>query len=218
MSGAVQGTDDWLQERCGIPTASNFDLVMAGKSTKGRQNYLWTLALERVNGKPFETFKSKDMERGNLLEPLARFEYMAKTRRVVKTSPFVRHPFLNAGASPDGLVGDDGLVEFKAPKRHNHGHVLKRTRMTNKDGILLTSIEQIPSDYRWQVIGQQACTGRTWTDFASFSDEFPPNAQFAIVRYERDEEKIKELEDGLAKFLDELDAIVEFIKNYGEEK
>lgn len=117
MAGAEQGTEEWLQERAGVPSASKFDLVMAGKDTVGRQGYLWTLALEQINSKPFETFKSKDMERGKKLEALARFEYMAKTRRVVKTSPFVRHPFLSAGASPDGLVGDDGLVEFKAPIR-----------------------------------------------------------------------------------------------------
>lgn len=215
MAGAEQGTEEWLQERAGVPSASKFDLVMAGKDTVGRQGYLWTLALEQINSKPFETFKSKDMERGKKLEALARFEYMAKTRRVVKTSPFVRHPFLSAGASPDGLVGDDGLVEFKAPKRHNHGHVLERTKMTHKDGTPLTSIEQIPRDYRWQVIGQQACTGRQWTDFASFSDEFPKNAQFAIVRYERDEEKIKELEAGLTAFIKELDELVKFIKQYG---
>lgn len=214
MEPAEQGSDAWLQERCGIPTASNFDKVMAGKTTIGRQDYLWTLALERINGKPFETYKSKDMERGNELEPTARMRYMLKTKQVVEESPFVKHPTLEAGASPDGLVGEDGLVEFKAPKRHNHGHVLKRTKWTNDDGTPVASLQQIPSAYRWQVVGQQACTGRQWTDFASFSDEFPANAAFGIVRYNRDEDDIAALEAGIKAFNKELDELVEFITNY----
>jgi len=198
-----QGSMEWLMERAGRATASEFDKVMSGKQTIGRKEYLWRLALERIHGKPFESYKNKDMERGNELEALARLRYQLVTRHTVTESPFVPHPELMAGASPDGLIGDDGLVEFKCPRRHNHGYTLWS--------------KAVPKDYIWQLVGQQYITGRQWTDFVSFSDEFPSNAAFAIVRFERDEDLIDQLKVGLETFLREVDEVVQFITNYGKE-
>lgn len=197
---AEQGTDEWKQERLGLATASNFDKLMMSKTTAGYQGYVTQLTLERIFGKPIETFKNRAMERGNELEPLARLRYALASKNQVVESPFVRHESIAAGASPDGLIGDDGLVEIKCPLAHNHYYTLQ----TGK----------VPKQYEWQVIGQQWITGRQWTDFVSFSDEFPANAALAIVRVERDEILIRLLEDKVKAFLADVDTAVDFIRNY----
>lgn len=175
---------------------------MMAKTTAGYQGYLTQLALERIFGRPIETFKNKAMERGNELEDTARMRYMLATKNAVEEAYFVAHPEIQAGASPDGYVGEDGLVEFKVPLAHNHFHVLKTGT--------------VPRAYEWQVAMQQWITGRQWTDFVSFSDEFPPNAALAIIRVERDEDKIQRLEENVRHFLREVEATVAFINNYGK--
>lgn len=201
--GAEQGTEEWLIERLGKATSSNFNKVMMGKSTAGRQEYLIQLALERIYGKPVETFKSRAMERGNELEPVARMRYMLQTKNVTSGAPpFIKHPTLEAGASLDDTVGDDLIVEYKAPLAHNHFYTL--------------TTRKVPPVYKWQLVGQHLMSGRSKTDFVSFSDEFPPNAALAIIRFERDEKLIEELEVGLAQFLDEVNEAVKFIQEYGK--
>jgi putative phage-type endonuclease len=197
---AVQGSDEWLAERAGKATASNFDKVMMSKTTAGYQSYVTQLTLERIFGRPIETFKNKAMERGNELEPLARLRYALATKQQVVESPFVAHKTLLAGASPDGLVGKSGLVEFKVPLAHNHYYTL--------------TTGKVPKQYEWQVVGQQWITGRTWTDFVSYSDEFPANAALAIIRVERDDDAIKFLEDKVTAFLADVEKAVEFITSY----
>lgn len=200
--GASQGSSEWLEERAGKATASRFVDVMASKNTIARQSYATQLAIERITGKPTQTYKNADMDRGNELEPLARLRYQLYSRLSVEVSPFLQHPTLMAGASPDGLIGEDGLVEFKAPRNHNHLMALKQ--------------KKVPPQYIWQVYGQMWITGRQWCDFVSFTDEeaFQPHAAMAIVRVERDEEKIKLLEDTVTMFLDEVSSIVKFILEY----
>lgn len=198
-----QRSDEWFEERRGVPTSSRFGDVMAAKTTAAYLSYRADLAWERVTGKVRESYQSKDMERGTQLEPLARLEYTLSTRNVVDEAEFIKHPLLAVGASPDGLINDDGLLEVKIPRWHNHLYTLQ----TGK----------VPPQYKWQVVGQQACTGRQWTDFVSYSDEIEGAASLAIVRVERDEDDIKKLEDRLATFLDEVDELVTFITNYGKE-
>lgn len=196
-----QGSEGWKLERLGLATASNFDKVMMGKTTAGYQGYLTQLAMERIFKRPVEMFKSKAMERGNDLEPTARMRYMLYIKQPVEEATFVKHKTLMAGASPDGYVNDDGLVEIKAPMAHNHLYTLKHGK--------------VPLTYKWQVVGQQWITGRKWTDFVSFSDEFPSNAALSIIHVERDESDIETLEARVRVFLDEVDATVDFITNYG---
>lgn len=200
MEPITQGSDEWLALRAGKVTASNADKVMMAKTTAGYQGYLTQLSLERIFGRPVETFKSKAMERGTELEDTARMRYMLETRNNVDEAFFVPHPDIMAGASPDGYVGTEGLVEFKCPLAHNHYHVLKNGT--------------VPNTYKWQVAMQQWITGRQWTDFVSFSDEFPPNAALAIIRVERDEEMIADLEDKVVRFLEEVERTVQFIQEY----
>lgn len=206
---ALQGTQDWLDERAGYATASNFDKVMMAKTTAGYQGYVAQVALEQVFGKALDTFsftffKSKAMERGNELEPTARLLYGMRIKTPIEEAPFVKHKTLKAGASPDGYINDDGLVEIKCPLAHNH--------------LFALNYKKVPSQYEWQVVGQQWITGRLWTDFVSYSDEFPSNASFAIVHVERDEEKIRTLENKVKVFLEDVDKAVEFIQNYGKDK
>lgn len=197
-----QGSLEWLQDRCGYATASRFKDVMSGKDTIGHRQYVAELALERITGLPTESMKpTKDMERGTELEPLARLQYMLNSRNTVTESPFLKHETLMYGASPDGLIGDDGMVEFKCPKAHNHLIALKK-------GV-------VPPEYKWQVVGQLLVTGRKWNDFVSFHPDFPGKSKLAIVRYERNEEDIKKLEAGLTAFLAEIEETVKFIEGYG---
>jgi hypothetical protein len=201
---AEQGTEQWLQERVGYATASKFYEVMMNKTTAGYQGYVAQLALERILNRPTETFKSKAMERGTELEPTARLMYGLHIKTPIEEAPFVKHKTLMAGASPDGLINDDGLVEIKSPLANNHLYTLQ----TNK----------VPAQYQWQIVGQQWITGRLWTDYVSYSDEFPKNAALAIIHVERDEEKIQMLEARVKLFLKDVDEAVVFIKNYGVTK
>lgn len=187
-----------FEARRGLVTASRFSDVMAAKTTAARQAYIAELAWERITGKTWETYKSKDMERGQELESVARLRYMLQTKNRVDDADFVKHPILPAGATPDGLIQEDGILEVKVPRLHNHLHTL----ITGK----------IPSQYTWQLVGQQLMTGRQWTDFVSFTDMLDGKAALAIVRFERDESLIERLESKLAEFCDEVDEMVTKLK------
>lgn len=195
-----QRSDDWFEQRRGLATASRFGDVMASKTTAAYQGYISELAWERVTGMNWVTFTSKDMERGTELEPLARINYELETRNSVEEAEFVKHELLPAGASPDGLIGDDGLLEIKIPRLHNHLYTLRTGKA--------------PAQYAWQIVGQQLMTGRTWTHFVSFTDMLEGPARLAIVEVKRDEDRIKKLEERLCEFLDEVDETVKLIKEY----
>lgn len=192
----LQRSEEWYAQRLGLPTASRFADVMGTR----RKAYAAELALERITGRARETYTSKEMQRGTDLEPLARLRYMLATKNKVEEAEFMKHAVLEVGASPDGLIGDDGLLEIKIPLFHNHIETLRTGN--------------VPAQYRWQVVGQQACTGRQWTDFVSFSDEIEGKAALAIVRVARDEALIERLENSLALFLDEIEDIIKFLKEY----
>jgi len=94
---------------------------------------------------------------------------------------FVFHPFIdNAGASPDSLIGDDGGLEIKCPDLNTHIEYLLH--------------KKIPADYMWQVQWLMACSGRDWFDWMSFAKELPPELRTLIIRVDRDESKIQQLE------------------------
>ena len=189
----IQGTDEWKQLRLGRATGSNFDACLAkGKSNAEavtRRNYRIRLALERLTGKVMESgYKSAAMTTGTEREPYARMAYEAHTGYIVDEVPFIQHPYLMAGVSPDGLVNDDGLVEFKSPSPAVHWDYLQLT-------------DEPPAEYWAQVIGQLWITGRKWVDFASFNPDFPEELQLHVVRIHRDESVIREFEQGIEKFL-----------------
>lgn len=175
-----QRTDEWYEARLGIPTASSFSklITASGKPSSQAQTYINQLIAEKVTGKRPETYTSEAMSRGIELEGEALQWYEILTDNRVETTGFWRHPNVDAGCSPDGLIRDDGLVEFKAPLQSTH---IKYLRAGNK----------VPSEYWAQVQGQLWVMDRVWCDFVSYHPELPP----LCVRTTRDEGYIKLLEE-----------------------
>jgi len=198
-----QGTDEWLAARCGIPTASCFADVMAkiksGESAD-RRNYRAKLVVERLTGKPVQTFLNDAMKLGTEREPLARLAYEARTGNLVQEIGLCLHDELECGASPDGLIDADGGLEIKCPGLAKHLEYLKLPSNT------------APSEYVWQVQGCMAITGRKWWDFVSFNPDFPEALQLTIRRIQRDDVAIDKLFLELAVFVQEVKDETEFIR------
>ncbi len=194
-----QGTDAWKQARAGKVTASKIDAVMAkgrgGAPSSTRANYLAQIVAERLSGVPFEGFTSAAMQHGTETEPQARANYILATASTVEEVGFVPHPSIDgAGASPDGLIGTDGLVEIKCPNPATHIATLRGA--------------PIDGGYLKQMMFQMACTGRLWCDFVSFDPRLPDEMQLHIRRVHRDPQMIVEIETAVREFLAEVDATV----------
>lgn len=189
-----QGSEEWLKVRCGLITASNFDKLVTSKGELSKQykTLLYKLAGEKVTGQKEESHTSDSMQRGIELEAEAREVYeMIKDCEVQEVGFFLGDGF---GASPDGLVGVDGLLEIKCPKASTHVSYLDNNNL--------------PTKYIQQVQGQLFVTGRKYCDFMSYYPALKP----LIVRVERDEEFIKKLETEINKFCESLNKLVEEIK------
>ncbi len=198
-----QGTQEWFMARLGKVTASRVADIIAktqsGYSTS-RQNYLAQLVVERLTQKPTETYSNAAMQWGTNTEPLARAAYEIKHDLMVSEIGFVPHPVIEmAGASPDGLVGDDGLIEIKCPNTATHIETLLN--------------DTIKSEYKTQMQWQMACTGRQWTDFVSFDPRMPEKHQMKIIRVNKDKTVIQALEKKVNEFLTEVDKTIERIKS-----
>lgn len=203
---AAQGSADWLKARAGHCTASKFKDVLAKIKTgeaASRRNYRVQLVTERMIGAPISSgFKSAAMEWGTQTEPLARLAYEAHTGSPVVEAPFLLHPSIDwAGASPDGLVDTDGLVEIKCPEPQTHMETLL-------DGTC-------PTDHTAQIQGQLWVTNRKWCDFVSFDPRFPKHLQLLVVRVQRDDAYIAELERQVKAFLREVDQLHDRLLNGG---
>ena len=110
----LQGTQDWLQQRLGKVTASVIHKVLSDKTTTSKQLLLKSLVMERVSGTPTRHVKSSDMLRGLQLEPKAKEAYEKHTQSTIINNGFINHPNIDmAGASPDGLILESGLIEIK---------------------------------------------------------------------------------------------------------
>ena len=193
LDSANQGTDAWLAERAGRVTASAISNCMMAKTTAGYQNYLAQLVCERLTGRPTDTFKSAAMEHGNETEPQARAFYELESGNTVLECGFIPHPtFENSGASPDGLVGELGLVEIKCPQPAKH---IKNLMGGNID-----------KGYALQMQWQMVCTGREWCDFVSFNPDFPDHLKISIRRVEKDAEVCADLTAAVTQFLAAVDA------------
>jgi putative phage-type endonuclease len=194
-----QGSEAWMQLRSGKVTASKVSDVMSAITTAGYRNYLADLVVERLTGNKTESFTNAAMQWGVDQEPLARAEYEVKTGNFVDQIAFVDHPtIVNFGCSPDGLVGEDGLIEIKCPNTATH--------------IDYVMQDKVPTKYVPQIQCQLAVTGRKWCDFVSFDPRLPDGLQMLIVRLERDDEYIEKLEDRVVKFLDEVNSAVNGLK------
>ena len=200
---AEQRTPEWFAGRLGRASASRFNDIVA-KTRSGyaasRKNYAVELALERLTGERNEIFTTSAMQWGIDNEPLARLEYGLTMNVDVEDTGFWMHDEIMAGASPDGLISDDGCLEIKCPNSATHVETLIKGK--------------VPYQYVAQVQGQLWITGRLWSDFVSYDPRMPENAQKIIINVERDEIYIAELEEEIISFLAEVDKQVEFIKNY----
>ena len=195
-----QRTEEWFAARLGRVTASRIADVVAKTKTgygAGRANYMAELVCERLTGQRAEGFTSKAMQHGTDTEPRARAAYELLTGNTVVEVGFIARDDMAAGASPDGLVGEDGLIEIKCP--HTATHI---------DYLLKGSV---PGNYELQMQWQMACTGRKFCEFVSYDPRFPDHLQLMIVRVDRDDALIADIEKEVRLFLDEVTKMVERI-------
>ena len=192
----LQGSEDWRYARLGLVTASRVaDVIAKTKSgvSASRANYMAQLIAERLSGCPQESYSNPAMAHGVDTEPHARAAYEFHTNATVVEVGFIKHPTIEmAGASPDGLVNDDGLLETKCP-----------TTSTHLDTLLGGSI---PAKYITQIMWQLACCGpdREWCDFVSFDPRLPERLRLFVKRVHRDDVMIARLEKDVTEFLTEL--------------
>lgn len=195
---SAQGSPEWMAERCGKVTASRVaDVVARTKSGWGasRANYAAELIAERLTGVKAEGYTNAAMQHGIDTEPQARFAYEFYADATVAQIGLVQHPtILMSGASPDGLVGDDGLIEIKCPNTATHIETLLGA--------------SVPSKYVTQMQWQMACTGRQWCDFVSFDPRLPESMRMFVQRVHRDDAAIALLETEVQAFLAEIETKV----------
>ncbi len=193
-----QRTDEWFAARVGKATASKIADIMAKTKTgysASRANYAAQLITERLTGKPTEGYSNAAMAWGTETEPQARAAYAWLTDNNVEECGFFDHPRIAmSGASPDGLIGAEGLLEIKCPNSATHIATLRG--------------DSIDGKYIKQMQWQMACTGRLWCDFASFDPRLPEPMQLHVKRVARDGAMISEMETEVAAFLGEVDEAV----------
>jgi putative phage-type endonuclease len=209
MSEIIQGSDEWKALRLGKVTASRVaDVVAKTKSgySASRANYMAQLIAERLTNTVAEAYTNAAMQHGTETEPEARAAYEFYQGVAVKEVAFVPHPKIDqAGCSPDGLVGDDGLVEIKCPNTATHLETLLG--------------QAVPAKYETQMQFQMACTGRKFCDFVSYDPRMPENMRLFIKRLPRDDKRISELESEIAAFLLEMAVkLSELNSLYGEKE
>jgi len=204
----IQGSTEWFYQRLGKVTASRVADVIAKTKTgysASRDNYMAQLVVERLTFTKQEFYTNAAMQWGTEQEPFARAAYEAAQGVLVEEVGFVRHPTIEwAGASPDGLVKDNGLVEIKCP---------------NTATMIETLLSQkVPGKYFAQMQFQMACTGRKWTDYVVFDPRMPEKAQLFVKRVDRDDAYIAEIEAEIVKFLAEVKSQVQQLNAIIESK
>jgi len=194
--GIEQGSEEWFAMRLGIPTASRFKDLLAGGKGLTRQAYMIQLAAEMLTGQKEESYSSNAMQWGTETEPLARNAYEFISSVEVEQVTMVTNDI--AGYSPDGLVGNNGLLEIKCPKTTTHIETVLSGKM--------------PTGHIPQVQGGLWIAEREWLDFVSYDPRIPTDKSFFSVRVYRDEDYIKKLESEVIRFRDELFEIVNKMK------
>jgi len=184
LNDLEQGSEEWHQARCGVVTASEFSSVLAqgrsGAPSKTRQTYLMKIVGEKITGNPTESFSNAHMERGHVQEPIAMGLYETKSGNAVEKIGFMVNG--DIGYSPDGLIGDDGLIEIKSKLAHLQAQVILD--------------DKVPSEHRAQIQGGLMVSGRKWVDFVCYC----PGMPLFVQRVERDDEYIANLRKELTGF------------------
>ncbi len=204
-----QRTPEWHAARLGKVTASKVGDVLARTKTgwgASRANYAAQLVAERLTGKPTEGFSNAAMQWGTDHESEARDAYCFHHDATVEEVGFVDHPTIPmTGASPDGLVGADGLVEIKCPNTATHIETLLG--------------QSVPGKYVAQMQWQMACTGRQWCDFVSYDPRLPEAMRLFVARIHRDDAAIAQMEADVIAFLAEVaDTVTRLTALYGVDR
>jgi len=193
-----QGSAEWHTARLGKVTGSQFSNVLNKKT--GRKTYMYRLAAERLTDTPQATYTNPSMEWGVEHEEEARVTYLEDMAADVSVPGFI---YISdyVGVSPDGLVGEDGIIEIKCPNSTTH---------------INTIIEDtVPSKYLPQIQGILWVTGRKWCDFISY-DPRMKKKKFHCIRIERDEEYIENLKLETDKFIEELNELIKKVEDKEE--
>ena len=198
LHDVVQRSESWYKARLGSLGASCVHEIVA-KTKSGysasRANRLAALVCERLTGQPQDTYQNAAMLHGIETEPEARAAYAFYQSAAVIEVGLIRHPkIVGTHASPDGLVGEEGLVEIKCPQPAAH--------------LALLMTHLVPDKYVVQMQWQMVCAERLWCDFASYSPAFPENLRLVVHRVPRDPRRIAELELEVRGFLAEVDKAV----------
>lgn len=199
INDCKQGSEEWHNARCGIPTASEFSKIITSKGAPSAQilKYAQMKAAEIIASERLEGWEGNQWtERGKELEDCAVAYYELQTGNITTPVGFVTHDNGLSGCSPDRFVGDTGLLEIKCPSPAVHIEYIRS--------------RECPSNYFQQVQGQIYVTGREWCDFMSYHPKLPR----MIVRVGRDEEFIKKLHEAIIDFSDEVQSIVKDIRNH----
>lgn len=191
-----QRSDEWFEARLGKITASSVNKLITsqGKPSTQAQGYINQLIAEAVTGERPEQHTTEAMERGIAMEPQAVAWYELATGYEVEETGFHVHPDIACGASPDGLIGSEGIIEIKTPLMHNHVATIRANR--------------VPAQYVGQIQMQLWVTGRSWADFLSYSDKLPP----VIIRVQRDNDFIDLMAEQVKKAADTIQKEVKRIK------
>jgi len=193
-----QNTDSWFELRAGKLTGSKFGTIMAnfGKAFgEPAKKYAANIALEQITGKAISSdYSNAYMERGHEQEPLARMRYEEQFFCTVDNGGFFDCG--DTGVSPDGLVGNDGVIEIKSVIPSVHYSSIKR--------------QSFDPAYKWQLIGNLKSTERDWIDFVSYCADFPEDKQLFVFRLNKDHYQ-KEFDDLAAR-------TAEFIKLISDTK
>jgi putative phage-type endonuclease len=200
---APQGTEEWLKKRLGKITGSTIHKIMSLKENSStRAKLLQDLTLERISGSPTKNIVTGPMARGLELESEARNAYELKNQKVILTG-FINHPTIKeAGASPDGLVGEDGLIEIKCLNIKNHNEIVNK--------------KNLPKQYNLQIQFQLACTNRAWCDFVAYHPESDHSLYVKRVLPEYD--LIKEIHEKAIIFVGEVEEKYRAMKERNSEE
>jgi hypothetical protein len=216
--GRWQLNPEWLQARCGFATGSRVGditklvqkkkekgVVTEWKPSADRMKYMDHVLAERLTGRPQGIRKIYSLDERRDLEPEARAAYAFRHDQSVVEAGFIHHLFIDKfGCSPDGLCGDDGMIEIKVLDACNH---LK----------LWEGDESVIEEYKPQVRAGLSCTNRNWNDFVSYCPwMLDEKLKLFVRRFERNEDEISALECSVKQFLSEVDDRLRAIQERAE--
>lgn len=192
----------WLSERCGKLTGSNMPRAMDfnknGKPSADRIKLMHEVLAERMTGDTVPHYVNDLMRWGLEQEPIAKAAYEAATGSLLEPCGFVSHPTIeNFGATPDALLDDDAVVEFKCPQTTTH--------------IAWKLAGDVPEQHRPQILAQLACTGRTRAVFVSFDPRVPPKSQLFVREWTPKAEEVEAVEQAAREFLKEIEQMWEVL-------